>query len=39
VIDAAGIVRWAWTAPLAVVFTPPSPERLLEELDKIAEGW
>jgi peroxiredoxin len=35
VIDAAGTVRWAWTAPLSVVFTPPPPEQLLAELDRI----
>jgi peroxiredoxin len=35
VIDAAGTVRWSWAAPLAVAFTPPSPEVLLAELDRL----
>jgi peroxiredoxin len=35
VIDAAGLVRWSWAAPLAVVFTPPAPEALLAELDRL----
>jgi peroxiredoxin len=35
VIDAAGVVRWGWAAPLAVAFTPPGPEALLRELDQL----
>lgn len=38
VIDAAGVVRWSWAAPLSVAFTPPAPERLLEVLDALGEG-
>lgn len=37
VIDAAGIVRWGWAAPLALAFTPPSPELLLAALDALPE--
>ena len=36
VIDAQGVIRWNWAAPLAVVFTPPGPEELLGVLDKLA---
>jgi peroxiredoxin len=36
VIDAAGIIRWSWVAPLSVVFTPPDPRTLLQVLDDIA---
>lgn len=35
VIDAAGVVRWSWAAPLSAVFTPPGPATLLEILDRI----
>ncbi|MCU0491894.1 MAG: peroxiredoxin family protein [Chloroflexaceae bacterium] len=33
VIDRAGIIRYAWHAPLSVAFTPPSPNKLFEVLD------
>lgn len=33
VLDAAGVVRFAWAAPLAVAFTPPGPAELLAALD------
>ncbi len=36
VIDAAGVIRWSWVAPLSVVFTPPGPEVLLQVLDELA---
>lgn len=36
VLDAAGVVRWSWAAPLSVAFTPPTPQRLLEVLDGVA---
>jgi peroxiredoxin len=36
VIDAAGVIRWSWVAPLAVVFTPPAPAHLLAVLDDLA---
>lgn len=35
VIDAAGIVRWSWAAPLAPVFTPPPASTLIEVLDSV----
>jgi peroxiredoxin len=35
VIDAAGIIRWTWVAPLAPVFTPPAPDELLAVLDAL----
>ena len=35
VIDAAGVVRWSWAAPLAPVFTPPGAGRLAELLDSL----
>lgn len=35
VIDAQGIIRWSWVAPLAVVFTPPNPAELAAVLDSI----
>jgi peroxiredoxin len=35
VIDAAGIIRWSWAAPLSAVFTPPAPATLLEALDRV----
>jgi peroxiredoxin len=36
VIDADGVIRWSWVAPLSVVFTPPPPDTLLEALDALA---
>jgi peroxiredoxin len=33
VIDASGIIRWNWAAPLSVVFTPPRPAELAAVLD------
>ncbi len=38
VIDAAGVVRWSWAAPLSVAFTPPSPQRLLALLDELGRS-
>ncbi len=35
VIDAAGIIRYAWVAPLAPVFTPPPAEVLWAEIDRL----
>ncbi len=35
VLDAEGIIRWSWVAPLSVVFTPPTPETLLSILDQL----
>lgn len=35
VIDPAGVVRWSWAAPLALVFTPPGPEELLRAVDEL----
>lgn len=35
VIDAAGIIRWWWAAPLSVVFSPPSPAALLQVIDEL----
>ena len=35
VIDAAGLIRWSWVAPLSVAFTPPGPEVLLEAVDSL----
>jgi peroxiredoxin len=34
-IDSAGILRWQWVAPLALVFEPPAPQTLLEVLDSM----
>gem|GEM_PF-943165 len=36
VIDADGIIRWSWAAPLSVVFTPPRPAELAAVLDALA---
>ncbi len=36
VIDAQGIIRWSWVAPLAVVFTPPNPAELAAVLDSMS---
>lgn len=33
VIDSDGIIRWSWVAPFSVVFTPPSPDVLLEQVE------
>jgi Peroxiredoxin len=35
VIDANGIIRWNWAAPLSVVFTPPRPAELAAVLDAL----
>lgn len=35
VLDAAGVIRWAWAAPLAPVFTPPDPATLLAAVDAL----
>lgn len=35
VIDAQGIIRWSWVAPLSVIFTPPRPAELAAVLDSI----
>jgi peroxiredoxin len=35
VIDAAGVIRWAWAAPFSVTFTPPGPTPLLEAVDAL----
>lgn len=35
VLDAEGIIRWSWVAPLAVVFTPPDPATLLAVVDQL----
>jgi peroxiredoxin len=37
IIDAAGIIRYSWVAPLAPVFTPPSAAVLCAELDALRE--
>lgn len=37
IIDAEGIVRWSWAAPLSVVFTPPPAEQLLRLLDEMQQ--
>jgi len=34
-IDANGIIRWNWAAPLSVVFTPPRPAELAAVLDAL----
>lgn len=33
-IDAEGIIRWVWVAPLSAVFDPPMPDRLLDLIDR-----
>ncbi len=35
VIDAQGIIRWSWVAPLSVVFSPPRPAELATVLDSL----
>jgi peroxiredoxin len=35
VIDAAGVIRSSWAAPLAVAFTPPPAELLLRQVDAL----
>ncbi len=35
VIDAEGIIRWEWVAPLSVVFSPPRPPELLQVIDEL----
>jgi peroxiredoxin len=35
VLDAAGIIRYVWAAPLAPVFTPPGAAILCAELDRL----
>jgi peroxiredoxin len=35
VLDAVGIIRWSWVAPLSAVFTPPRPEELLAVVDEL----
>jgi peroxiredoxin len=35
VIDAQGIIRYAWAAPFAPVFTPPGVDILAAELDRL----
>lgn len=35
IIDAEGIVRYSWAAPLAVSFQPPAAETLISEIDRL----
>jgi peroxiredoxin len=35
ILDAQGIVRWRWVAPLTTVYDPPPLEDLLEVLDRL----
>lgn len=35
VIDAAGIIRYSWSAPLSPIFSPPAAELLLDAVDKL----
>jgi peroxiredoxin len=35
IIDAEGIIRWSWVAPLSAVFTPPAPRVLATVLDEL----
>jgi peroxiredoxin len=35
VLDAEGVIRYAWAAPFSVTFTPPAAELLLRVVDSL----
>lgn len=35
ILDAEGVIRWSWLAPLNIAFSPPTPQQLADLLDQL----